>query len=612
MRSLSKFLCIFLSLIILCGTLSAGIYATADSEDTGQDSAERTGRTDPPTRTVYHFYFANVNDGDLFSYNGSTLTETRYLSGNSNSHYYQQWELYYNSSGDYYAILPYGGDRPYALSVDPSSNAISIQSYDSSDVKQRWCFSLQGNGNIAITSKATGTAANGKSILISGNSATVVQSSFSIYYILEYDTWVAPTSISYQDFEIAPTATRIIHPVSQTHAQIPPSLIQFSASNNNITVSGNTVTGVHEGEATLYLTEKVTGVHSNVHVTVSSISNGIYFFKNKQNADYARVKYGNMSSGTNIVQYDFDGSEYERWRISLDTDDGYYRISSLGLDERYLTVKDSSSALNQEIVLGDDPSEDGAKWSITRSSSGGYILTPKTGENAGGSGVDYVLATSTSNGTNNAKLIQGKYVYNTSYRDEWYLQKTILNCWYANDSEHSNYTNMVAYWDHTPSVFYYDRTPTNNFNFDISVECALSQWENALQISFADGYSEINTDISTTSETRDDVFDFFDNLAEGTVGVTDNYFVEGYSYETEWGSKYITIKKLRLTNMYIISYSYNDNVLKEILSHEYGHALGYIGHSSVSNDVMYYSTHSSYLLKNNDVNHIKQVYDYFN
>ena len=51
--------------------------------------------------------------------------------------------------------------------------------------------------------------------------------------------------------------------------------------------------------------------------------------------------------------------------------------------------------------------------------SGAYKIIPKTGE-----ANDYVLATSTSLGTNNADLVQGDYILNNSYRDEWYLYKT--------------------------------------------------------------------------------------------------------------------------------------------------------------------------------------------
>lgn len=54
------------------------------------------------------------------------------------------------------------------------------------------------------------------------------------------------------------------------------------------------------------------------------------------------------------------------------------------------------------------------KWRVQTTASGAYKIIPKTGE-----ANDYVLATSTSLGTNNADLVQGDYILNNSYRDEW-------------------------------------------------------------------------------------------------------------------------------------------------------------------------------------------------
>ena len=48
--------------------------------------------------------------------------------------------------------------------------------------------------------------------------------------------------------------------------------------------------------------------------------------------------------------------------------------------------------------------------------------------------------------------------------------------------------------------------------------------------------------------------------------------------------------------------------LKNTVTHEMGHALGWIGHSSNSNDVMYSVRSSISVLTSRDITHLEQVY----
>lgn len=61
----------------------------------------------------------------------------------------------------------------------------------------------------------------------------------------------------------------------------------------------------------------------------------------------------------------------------------------------------------------------------------------------------------------------------------------------------------------------------------------------------------------------------------------------------------------------IIYIVYRENTLNEQVEtvvHEFGHALGYLGHSTNTTDVMYTYLHSSYTLKTNDIQHLSQIY----
>ena len=206
------------------------------------------------------------------------------------------------------------------------------------------------------------------------------------------------------------------------------SVLWFSYDSNIASVDYVTgkVTAVSPGATTIlaykYIAGSGTTYFATYNLVVTDISDGTYFLKNKQNSDFARVKNGYLSNNQNAVQYDFDGTGYERWIFKLDNRNGYYSIKSYPSNELfgyYLAVKDDSSALNHQVVIRsatESSLTDGMMWKVETTSSGAYKLIPKTGEAS-----DYVLTTSTSDGTNNADLIQGAYVLNSSYRDEWYI-----------------------------------------------------------------------------------------------------------------------------------------------------------------------------------------------
>lgn len=156
-------------------------------------------------------------------------------------------------------------------------------------------------------------------------------------------------------------------------------------------------------------------------VTVSSdliLENGTYFLRNKQTGSYADIKGPTMASGTTIHQWKFHGGNSQKWIFNY-LGDGYYSIrSNNSSTPYYLGVKNDSTGLDVDIVLRTGALTDGMKWRIELTKNDAYKIIPKTGESN-----DYVIATSTSNTTNGAKLIQGDYIDNNSYRDEWLLHK---------------------------------------------------------------------------------------------------------------------------------------------------------------------------------------------
>ena len=145
--------------------------------------------------------------------------------------------------------------------------------------------------------------------------------------------------------------------------------------------------------------------------TVVNLPEGTYYLRNKQVGFYADIKGPTMTAGQTIHQWRFNGNRSQKW-IFDSVGGGYYTIKSDNSSSAfYLGVKNDANSKNAEIVLRTGTITNGMKWKITRTTSGAYRLTPKTG--------DWALATSTSAQETGYKLIQGEYAYNDSYRDEW-------------------------------------------------------------------------------------------------------------------------------------------------------------------------------------------------
>ena len=278
------------------------------------------------------------------------------------------------------------------------------------------------------------------------------------------------------DSRIVPTETIFIF-ISQTSASLkrgegvlltasisdvdPNATVGWTSSDETVaTVSDNGyVIGCSAGTAVITaIYDGATGMlgvkTARCQVTVSSdliLENGTYFLKNKQTGRYADIKGPTMALGTTIHQWQFHGGNSQEWVFDY-LGDGYYSIrSNNSSSPYYLGVKNDSTGLDVDIVLRTGTITDGMKWRIELTQNGAYKIIPKTGEASG-----YVLATSTSNTTNGAKLIQGDYIDNNSYRDEWIIEPYSIMFYGVTNSGHDHITCL-----NTISDTMYNRAWTN-------------------------------------------------------------------------------------------------------------------------------------------------------
>lgn len=249
--------------------------------------------------------------------------------------------------------------------------------------------------------------------------------------------------------------------------------VEWQSSDSSIaTVSNGVVTGKTTGTTTIMA--GYMDADRNMHVAECTVNvrieQGEYFLQNKQTGYYADIKGPTMASGTTIHQWRFNLNNSQKWDFTH-LGDGYYSIKSKNSSTAYyLGVINDSSALDVDIVLRAGSLTNGMKWKIAVTDNGAFKLIPKTGESKG-----YVLATTTSSATNGAKLIQGAYVDNDSYRDEWNIH-LVSEYVYRTESANIYYddvTDASAYWSDYWIEYHYNTAVaaiTNKFYVDFEVK----------------------------------------------------------------------------------------------------------------------------------------------
>ena len=179
---------------------------------------------------------------------------------------------------------------------------------------------------------------------------------------------------------------------------------------------------------------------------------------------------------------------------------------------------------------------------------------------------------------------------------------------------------MVGFWD-TSIVNIYAATlgtVSSGFNFTTRVSEAREQWANALGIT-----------VSSTSESSANIRAYGGTRARMQLESGDNGIWSGFTnfyYDTTItatinanGSKKVhKAYRLSPTKMYVVQITTNstwtqDEINKTRLTttHEFGHSLGYSGHSLNSQDVMHKDNKPQFTLRANEILHLKQIYDNF-
>ena len=155
---------------------------------------------------------------------------------------------------------------------------------------------------------------------------------------------------------------------------------------------------------------------------------GTFYLKNPETSKYIDIDdgAGYHYEGAILEQFDFDGDNSQKWQIVFNNNVGgysYYTIKNVKSD-LYMAVENNSSG-DANIILSELNSyhiEDGQLWRIEATANNRYKIIPKCGETQ-----NKVLCVNTTLfgiNTNGVNIMSKTYADNSSYKDEWYLERT--------------------------------------------------------------------------------------------------------------------------------------------------------------------------------------------
>ncbi len=330
---------------------------------------------------------------------------------------------------------------------------------------------------------------------------------------------------------------------------------------------------------------------------------GAYFFNNvKHKNKYIHINNNNSmkDSGEIIELHTFNIYYALRWNV-IYVGNEYYKIESQFSD----LVLTAPTGPNNDIVT--QTAYTGAytqQWKFIKQSDGTYKISSRSNHNF------FLTAGAESSVADQDLEIQNAQ---SDDSDKWVLFDTSLSCW------NSNFSSVWS-WAKYPSLYSEKIESYSDFYFSGGVAIAKSQWKNALNITWSSA-SESSAKIKCYGASSYHFSTFMGvEFGEGDMGLTESVIYTSTQKSYTWNGATKTHVLLGGATIYIPSHVFRNGIpvtptIQEqyrTITHEFGHALGYNGHSLVNTDIMFADNNQSntnYNLTQNDIAHIKQFYN---
>ena len=167
---------------------------------------------------------------------------------------------------------------------------------------------------------------------------------------------------------------------------------------------------------------------------------------------------------------------------------------------------------------------------------------------------------------------------------------------------------FIGNWVSTPKVYIEKINPAASFYFLEGCAEAIQAWNSALEINMTETSQPSTADIHVNGGNDEELNELGYHLPSNALGGTwPECFYSGYYL---YGSS-VKLAAEMTGAVICIKYCQEKTMDEDIQTcvHEFGHALGFLGHTASPLTVMYPYGHSEYELQASEKNHLKQVYD---
>ena len=152
---------------------------------------------------------------------------------------------------------------------------------------------------------------------------------------------------------------------------------------------------------------------------------GTYYIRNRHIDRFLQPVNGSSSANAGLELNAFSGSDSQKWEV-ISRGNGYYTIKNVNSGYVLSVPSGSYSTYDVQLIQASDTQADGQLWRIYMTSYCGFAIKPKSacGPNDGSGWSDRTMSVADGNDGNGALVTQRPYVYNNSFKDEWYLAPT--------------------------------------------------------------------------------------------------------------------------------------------------------------------------------------------